>query len=213
MVFFSVSRYPKFLLLGPTMNHRTFAFVLSAVIMFMVCASQSAHAQMSPGIGYEASLSTISHDVSGTVSILDANTLLVEDFVFDGGGISIFFYLGTSENTFASGLAIGPELLGTVYDGTQAPFTIDLPAGMTVDGYNAVSVWCVAAGVSFGHGTFSAPVLLGDVNGNGMVEFADIAPFITHLQSDTFNAQADMNRDGSVTFEDIAPFIAALAMQ
>lgn len=195
------------------MNHRTFAFVLSAVFMLMGSALQSADAQISPGIGYKTSLSTIAHDVSGTVSILDADTLLVEDFVFDGGGISIYFYLGTSENTFATGLEVGPELLGTVFDGTQAPFTIDLPTGLTVDGYNAVSVWCVAAGVSFGHGTFSAPVLLGDVDGNGVIEFADIPPFIAILQAGTFNAQADTNQDGSVTFDDIPPFIDILTMQ
>lgn len=193
------------------MNHRTFALGLSAVFMLMGCALQSADAQMTPGVGDKASLSTLSHNVSGTVSIVDADTILVEDFVFDGGGLSVYFYLGTSEDTLASGLEIGPELFGTAFDGTQDAFTIDLPAGTTVDGYNAVSVWCVAAGVSFGHGTFAAPVLVGDVDGNGIVNFSDIAPFIAALQSSTFNALADINFDGSVDFRDIAPFIVILA--
>ena len=122
------------------MNHRMFVFGLSAVFLLMLCASQSAEAQMMPGVGYTTSLSTIFHDVSGTVTVLDEDTLLVEDFTYDGRGLSVFFYLATSEDTIAMGLPIGPQLMGTAFDGTEEPFTIDLPEGMTVDGYNAVSV-------------------------------------------------------------------------
>lgn len=195
------------------MNHRTLALGLSAVFMLMGCASQSADAQTSPGIGYQTSLSTLSQNVSGTVTVLDADTLLVEDFVYTGGGLSVFFYLDTSEDTVGTGLEIGPQLVGTAFDGTQDPFTIDLPTGLTVDGFNAVSVWCVIAEISFGQGTFSAPVLPGDVDGNGAVEFADIPPFISNLQAGTFNAQADIDQDGSVTFDDIPLFIDILIMQ
>lgn len=193
------------------MSHRNYALGLSAVFLLMSCLSQLAIAQMMPGIGYQTALSTGSHNVSGTVSVLDANTIVVEDFTFDGAGLSVFFYLGTSDTTFSSGLPIGPELVGTVFDGTQDSFTIDLPAGTTVDGYNAVSVWCVVADVSFGDGTFSAPALLaGDLNLDGAVNFLDIAPFIAILTSGEFESQADFNQDGAVTFMDIAPFIAIL---
>jgi hypothetical protein len=51
---------------------------------------------------------------------------------------------------------------------------IDLPAGQTLEGWHAVSVWCVAAGVSFGSGTFtSTPPIAGDYSANGMVDAAD----------------------------------------
>ena len=77
------------------MNLRRFAFGFSVVFLLIACTSQLALAQMMPGVGYKASLSTNSHNVSGTVSVVDADTLLVEDFTFDGAGISVFFYLGT----------------------------------------------------------------------------------------------------------------------
>ena len=194
------------------MNHRRFALCLSAVVLLVSCASQVAVAQMMPAIGYRTSLSTRSHDVSGTVTIVDEDTILVEDFVYDGGGLSVFFYLGTSEDSFESGLEIGPQLVGTVYDGTQDSFTIDLPEGMTVEGYNAVSVWCVIANVSFGEGTFADPsfVLLGDVNLDGAASFLDVPPFIAILASGEFQAQADLNQDGAVTFLDIAPMLTVL---
>ena len=195
------------------MNHRTFAFGLSAVLLVMSCASHSAVAQMMPGIGYTTSLSMNSQNVSGTVTIVDADTILVEDLTYAGGGLRVFFYLATSEDTFATGVAIGPQLVGTVFDGTQDPFTIDLPAGVTVDGFSAVSVWCDIANVSFGDGTFAPPFLLGDVNLDGAVNFLDIPSFIEILISREFQAVADFNQDAAVTFADIPPFIEILTEQ
>ena len=196
------------------MNHRTFVFGLSAALLVIACASQSLFAQMTPGVGYQASLSTISNNVSGTVTILDADTLLVENFTYDGLGPSVFFYLGTSVSTFEYGLELGTDLVGTAFDGTEGPFTIDLPAGTTVEGFNAISVWCVRFDASFGDGTFLAPApILGDVNSDGTVSFADIPAFIQALISGEFQVEADLNEDSAVTFADIPPFIEVLISQ
>ena len=55
------------------------------------------------------------------------------------------------------------------------------------------------------------PVLLGDCNFDGIVNFLDISPFIGLLTSGVYVEQADCNEDGFVNFLDIAPFIAILA--
>jgi len=104
--------------------------------------------------GYTALLQTKAHSVSGTATIVDEDTFRVDDFTYDGGGISVFFYLGTEQTdaAFASGLQVGPQLFGTPYNDDS--LVLDLPAGHTLDGYNAVSVWCVTAGADFGSGTF-----------------------------------------------------------
>ena len=56
-------------------------------------------------------------------------------------------------------------------------------------------------------------VVLGDVDMNGAVEFADIPAFIAILQAGTFTAEADINLDEQVTFADIPGFIAILSAQ
>ena len=56
----------------------------------------------------------------------------------------------------------------------------------------------------------SGPPLLGDVNQDGDVTFADIAPFIAILQAGSFLAEADCNEDGVVDFADIPAFIQIL---
>ena len=55
-----------------------------------------------------------------------------------------------------------------------------------------------------------APVLKGDINLDGFVNFADIAPLIALLTSGNYQAEADCDQNGEVDFLDIAPFISAL---
>jgi hypothetical protein len=58
---------------------------------------------------------------------------------------------------------------------------------------------------------FEANLLLGDSNCDGVVDFLDIAPFISALVSGQYSSKCDFNRNGSVEFLDIAPFVAVLA--
>ena len=55
------------------------------------------------------------------------------------------------------------------------------------------------------------PILLGDVNLDGFVNFLDISPFISVLSTGGTLAEADVNQDGAVNFLDISPFIGVLA--
>ena len=55
--------------------------------------------------------------------------------------------------------------------------------------------------------------ILGDVNMDGVVDFFDIAPFITVLSAQTFQAEADIDGNGVVDFFDIQPFIGLLSGQ
>ena len=51
----------------------------------------------------------------------------------------------------------------------------------------------------------------GDVDGSGVVDFADIAPFIAILSTNGFQCEADIDGSTVVDFADIAPFIGILA--
>jgi len=59
----------------------------------------------------------------------------------------------------------------------------------------------------------SMPLILGDVNMDGGVDFFDISPFIAILLSGGSQAQADVDQNGEVNFLDISPFIDILANQ
>ncbi|MDB2686801.1 FG-GAP repeat protein [Mariniblastus sp.] len=56
-----------------------------------------------------------------------------------------------------------------------------------------------------------SPVLLGDLNLDGTVDFSDISPFIIVLAAGGFQAEADIDQSGEVDFSDISPFIEILS--
>jgi len=64
-----------------------------------------------------------------------------------------------------------------------------------------------------GMGGGGNPLLLGDVDMNGVVNFGDIPAFIAVLQAGNFQDEADLDLDGAVTFSDIPLFIQALQGQ
>lgn len=93
----------------------------------------------------------------------------------------------------------GASLIGFEFFSTDTgDFGINTPAFVAVDNIELVEV---------------EEVVLGDVNGDGVVNFLDIAPFITILTSGDLKNEADVNQDGAVDFLDIAPFIAVLSNQ
>jgi electron transfer DM13 len=107
--------------------------------------------------GWHAELSTLAHDVRGVVTVVDSDTIRVDNFYYDGNGIEVYFYLGTADSqaAFTNGLQIGIDLVGPPF--MNASMVIDLPAGESTDDYKAVSVWCVAANANFGSGKFEHP--------------------------------------------------------
>lgn len=59
---------------------------------------------------------------------------------------------------------------------------------------------------------FTGPVL-GDINGDGVVDLLDIQPFVDAITNGTFSEEADINGDGVVDLLDVAPFIDLLTCQ
>jgi len=55
--------------------------------------------------------------------------------------------------------------------------------------------------------------LLGDVNRDGSVSFADISSFIAVLSSGAYQIEADIDQNDTVDFTDISPFISLLSSQ
>ena len=56
-----------------------------------------------------------------------------------------------------------------------------------------------------------SPSKIGDVNGDGHIDFLDISPFIVLLTTGEYDHTADINADGAVDFLDISGFILLLS--
>jgi len=149
----------------------TYLRSLFSICLLTVLPASVFGALVSPQVGSQAFLlNDLSHNVSGTVTIVDDDTVRVDNFTYDGGGGAVYFYLGAIETDFAfeTGLRIGSLLSDIVFDGTQGPLFVDLPTGQTLEGFQAFSVWCEARAVNFGSGTF-LPVAVPEPAALGLV--------------------------------------------
>ena len=115
--------------------------------------------------------------------------------VFDEDGVSLltnlFFNLGFE--AFVGVVATEGERLQTLtIDNLHSAFF----GGEIIDN---VQVW---KEVSF---------LLGDVNGDMVVDLLDVAPFVNLLSNNGFQPEADINMDGVVDLLDVNPFVKLLS--
>lgn len=101
----------------------------------------------------------------------------------------------------------GEVLSGTLSDGTAFDFELnDVLTFSPLDDFFADDATVTV--------TLAAPsVTLGDVSGDGLVNFLDISPFIAVLTAEDFQDEADIDGNGAVNFLDIGPFIALLNEQ
>lgn len=100
--------------------------------------------------------------------------------------------------------------------GSQSQVTFHATAGKVYDirvgGFAASGGGAPAEGDIVLNGTFvpGCQFEKGDINEDGMVTNADIAPFVALLLGGGYLCQADINEDGLFTNADIAPFVALL---
>ena len=106
-------------------------------------------------VGFVADLTTRQHGVRGRITVVDATTLSVSGFDYDGGGLSDVRFYGAKGGHYAQGFALGPQL--AIGAQSNRAFTFQLPAGRTLADLDGLAVWCVSAGVGFGDGLFHAP--------------------------------------------------------
>ena len=119
---------------------------------------------------------------------------------------------------FNFGFATGVETFGFVLRGGVGYFRVDLGNGlgdfMVLDAALAAGPNGGGAGNDFAITIPPLPddddVVLGDVDGDGDVDFEDIPGFISLLTGGGFQAEADIDGDGDVDFEDIPLFIQLL---
>ena len=90
-------------------------------------------------------------------------------------------------------------LSGVLDDGQ--PFNFQLTTPFSIDGFFSSNATV----------TLTLPLILGDVNRDGVVDFSDISPFIEVLATGSFQAEADIDQNDDVNFSDIAGFIGLLS--
>ena len=144
------------------------------------------HHQITQAFGPDTTLTLQDNSTTSLGQFLTANvgqTLYVGS-VINNAGIDGFYEIATTPNSGLAGILKVPQGVFQI----EFEFAHQLTA--IVD-----------------------PVLLGDVNLDEAVTFADIPAFIAVLAGGGFQAEADCDENGEVNFADIPAFIAILASQ
>ncbi len=98
-------------------------------------------------------LSTREEGVAGVVEELDTRKIRINNFSYRGGGILVRVWLFKS-GKIRGGRAIGPDIFGQVMRNTT--FVVEIPADVTSDSFDSVSIWCVVAKADFGSAKLEA---------------------------------------------------------
>ncbi|KAL0103119.1 hypothetical protein PUN28_017449 [Cardiocondyla obscurior] len=97
-------------------------------------------------------LSQFHHGVSGEVYAVDARTLFIKDFTYDGEGPAAFFYAGNSKSPGNNGFRVRDErgTTNVLKRYRKKDITLTLPDGKTLNNIKWFSVWCDEFSVNFG---------------------------------------------------------------
>ncbi|XP_025075556.1 protein Skeletor, isoforms B/C isoform X4 [Pogonomyrmex barbatus] len=97
-------------------------------------------------------LSEFHHGVSGEVYAVDARTLFIKDFTYDGEGPAAFFYAGSSKGPGINGFRVRDEhgTTNVLKRYRKKDITLTLPDGKTLNNIKWFSVWCDEFSVNFG---------------------------------------------------------------
>jgi len=111
----------------------------------------------SPKVGFTGNLRTISHQVSGTVTVVDDCTMIITNFNYDGGGPRVYLYAGNTapyNPATVNSFRIGPGRIDTQRF-SNASIRVKIPSGKTLDDVTGISLWCEVALANFGDTTLA----------------------------------------------------------
>ena len=134
---------------------------------------------------------------------LNAGTVVGGDgMIFDNNGMGAFFDVGYDMD--AEAFLLGEVTFEALEPGeTEILLTI----GSTGIVHNGMALSPSIGGARI---IVEGDLLLGDLNGDGVVTLLDVAIFVDLLATSTFQLEADINQDGAVNLLDVQPFIDAI---
>nr|XP_024214123.1 protein Skeletor, isoforms B/C-like isoform X2 [Halyomorpha halys] len=126
--------------------------IFRSCVFFLVVVSAHCEGGVPYYGRYIGPLSRLLHSVSGDVYAVDARTLHIRDFTYDGEGPAAYFYAGNSKAVGPGGFFVRDETgsNGVLKKYNKKHITITLPEGKNLNNIRWFSVWCEEFAVNFG---------------------------------------------------------------
>ena len=166
----------------------------------------SASAALGFGInsgGFDDGFAAFDADFNESATIVFNQDLFIEEIDLQ----SLDFFLD-----FTDEFRVGNVLINDLQTGSSDVFSFinaANPDGMFLEAGQTLLLEATDGAVAVQTLTVQIPILIGDVNCDGIIDLLDVAPFVEAVTGG-FNSKADINQDGTVDLLDVAPFVDLL---
>ena len=153
--------------------------------------------------GFDDGFAAFDADFNESATIVFNQDLFIEEIDLQ----SLDFFLD-----FTDEFRVGNVLINDFQTASNDVFSfVDSanPDGMFLEAGQTLLLEATDGAVAVQTLTVQIPILIGDVNCDGIIDLLDVAPFVEAVTGG-FNSKADINQDGIVDLLDVAPFVELL---
>ncbi|KAF9870915.1 domon domain-containing protein [Colletotrichum karsti] len=127
------------------------SILLAGLALFSAVASGQSNDTMAQKVGWSGKLSSLDGGLGGTITVVDASTLMISDYTLKDASAPALYWWGTTGNTIKDGFRISNEQV--THAATSNSLTIKLDAGKTPADFATVGLWCERLSANFGQAT------------------------------------------------------------
>ncbi|KAK5661079.1 hypothetical protein OQA88_10969 [Cercophora sp. LCS_1] len=132
-------------------------FILALTLLQL--ASANADTDATAKKGWAGQLSSLDGGLGGTVTVVEADQLLINDYKLEDASAPALYWWGSATSNLGDGFRISTKQVDEA--ASSNTYTIDLDAGKTTADFSTVGLWCERFSANFGQAT------LAPANGSG----------------------------------------------
>ncbi|KAF4912445.1 hypothetical protein CGCVW01_v011096 [Colletotrichum viniferum] len=145
---------------------------------------------MAQKIGWSGKLSSLDGGLGGTVTVVDASTLMIIDYTLKDASAPALYWWGATDDVIKNGFRISNKQVTKA--ASTNTLTIKLDAGKTPADFSTVGLWCERLSADFGQATLKPSS--GSASGSSSAGGSGSSP-----TSGASNLAGSMGRLGLVT--------------
>ncbi|KAI8221781.1 Cytochrome b561, DM13 and DOMON domain-containing protein [Colletotrichum sp. SAR 10_77] len=128
--------------------------LLTGLAVFAALVSGQGNDTMTQKIGWSGKLSSLDGGLGGTVTVIDASTLMISDYTLKDASAPALYWWGATDDGIKNGFRISNEQITKA--ASTNTLTIKLDAGKTPADFSTVGLWCERLSADFGQATLKA---------------------------------------------------------
>jgi hypothetical protein len=128
------------------------SFILALTLLHLASANADT-GDATTKKGWTGKLSSLDAGLGGTVTVVEADQLLINDYKLEDAAAPALYWWGTATSNLGDGFRISNKQVDKA--ASSNTYTIDLDAGKTTADFSIVGLWCERFSANFGQATLA----------------------------------------------------------